>query len=125
MASHIGPQHLARVRFLYKSILRLHSGLPPELRALGDLYVKEEFRKHKTAEANFIGPFMNEWTVSKSTGHPQSLSDSTTTILYAYTILILIGASTLISAPTPSPPLSRENKITLLLHISFNIPPGK
>lgn len=39
--------HIQRVRILYKSILRLHRGLPTEIRTIGDQYIKEEFRRHK------------------------------------------------------------------------------
>ncbi|XP_077302042.1 succinate dehydrogenase assembly factor 3 [Arctopsyche grandis] len=53
---------LQSTRMLYKAILRLHRGLPLEMKALGDEYVKAEFKRHKKcsdAEANL---FMNEWT---------------------------------------------------------------
>ena len=59
-----GAEHVRNVRVLYKAILRLHRGLHPELRALGDQYVKEEFRRHRNAEPPFIPVFMQEWTVS-------------------------------------------------------------
>ena len=59
----LGPQHTSRVRILYKSILRLHRGLPLELKAIGDQYVKAEFKRHKDCEAQFIPVFMKEWTV--------------------------------------------------------------
>jgi hypothetical protein len=35
---------------LYRRILRVHRKLDPELRVLGDSYVKTEFRAHRTAE---------------------------------------------------------------------------
>lgn len=35
---------------LYRRILRVHRKLDPEMRVLGDSYVKEEFRAHRTAE---------------------------------------------------------------------------
>ncbi|KAJ6160976.1 Succinate dehydrogenase assembly factor 3 [Penicillium chermesinum] len=35
---------------LYRRILRVHRKLDPEMRVLGDSYVKKEFRAHKTAE---------------------------------------------------------------------------
>ncbi len=56
--------HPERVRFLYKVILRTHRALPPQLRAIGDSYVREEFKKHKKCEPQYVGPFMMEWTVS-------------------------------------------------------------
>jgi len=56
--------HIPRVRRLYKLILRLHRGLPTEMRSLGDDYVRVEFKRHKDAEQQFIPVFMHEWTVS-------------------------------------------------------------
>lgn len=35
---------------LYRRILRVHRKLDPEMRVLGDSYVKNEFRAHRTAE---------------------------------------------------------------------------
>lgn len=46
---------------LYREILRAHRKLPAEMRSLGDAYVKEEFRKHKSAKAKFIPPFFAAW----------------------------------------------------------------
>ncbi|KAJ5928855.1 hypothetical protein N7466_007811 [Penicillium verhagenii] len=47
---------------LYRRILRVHRKLDPEMRVLGDSYVKKEFRAHKTAEnpLHIIG-FLTEW----------------------------------------------------------------
>ena len=56
--------HVTRVRILYKAILRLHRGLPPQLQALGTQYVKEEFKQHKNCEPSLVPVFMKEWTVS-------------------------------------------------------------
>lgn len=36
--------HVSRVKVLYKSILRLHRGLPTEIQELGTQYVKDEFK---------------------------------------------------------------------------------
>ena len=55
--------HLRRVRLLYKTILRIHRGLPDELQILGDNY---EFRRHKTANTDQTIAFMEEWAVSIS-----------------------------------------------------------
>jgi len=55
--------HVERVRRLYKLILRLHRGLPAEMRSFGDDYVRSEFKRHKDAEQPFIPAFMCEWTV--------------------------------------------------------------
>lgn len=35
---------------LYRRILRVHRKLEPEMRVLGDSYVKNEFRAHRNAE---------------------------------------------------------------------------
>uniref|UniRef100_A0A0M3I9K9 Succinate dehydrogenase assembly factor 3 n=1 Tax=Ascaris lumbricoides TaxID=6252 RepID=A0A0M3I9K9_ASCLU len=46
---------------LYKRILRLHYGLPEELRYIGDNYVKDEFRRHKNAPPEQALLFLKEW----------------------------------------------------------------
>jgi hypothetical protein len=46
---------------LYRSILREHRHLPPEMRMLGDPYVKEEFRLHKNAKPEHLQPFYEQW----------------------------------------------------------------
>lgn len=47
---------------LYGRVLRLHRrALPPDLRFLGDNYVKEEFRKHRGADSVYEGPFLSAW----------------------------------------------------------------
>uniref|UniRef100_A0A0B7A3T3 Succinate dehydrogenase assembly factor 3 n=2 Tax=Arion vulgaris TaxID=1028688 RepID=A0A0B7A3T3_9EUPU len=60
MSSNIS--HVARIRALYKAILKLHKGLPFEMQSLGDNYVKEEFRAHKTAKPEETEIFVHEWT---------------------------------------------------------------
>lgn len=47
---------------LYRLILRTHRNLPPDLRVLGDPYVKSEFRLHQKTEnpIHIIG-FLSEW----------------------------------------------------------------
>lgn len=45
-------------------ICRLHRSLPLEMRALGDQYVKDEFRRHKQVNPAEAHMFMQEWTVS-------------------------------------------------------------
>jgi hypothetical protein len=59
-----GIQHRLTVLRLYKTILRLHQSLPIELRALGNQYVRDEFRRHKNAQPDFVTNFMVEWSVS-------------------------------------------------------------
>ncbi|NXH12958.1 SDHF3 factor, partial [Bucco capensis] len=48
-------------RSLYRRILLLHRALPAALRALGDRYVKEEFRKHKAVGPAEAQRFLREW----------------------------------------------------------------
>ncbi|XP_006157568.1 succinate dehydrogenase assembly factor 3, mitochondrial [Tupaia chinensis] len=56
-------RHIARVRTLYRRILQLHRVLPPDLKALGDQYVKDEFRRHKTVGSDEAQRFLQEWEV--------------------------------------------------------------
>uniref|UniRef100_A0A8C6UDK8 Succinate dehydrogenase assembly factor 3 n=1 Tax=Neogobius melanostomus TaxID=47308 RepID=A0A8C6UDK8_9GOBI len=65
--------HVAHVRALYKRILVLHRFLPIHLRALGDQYVKEEFRRHKSAAPEEVTSFMAEWQNYKHTLQTQIL----------------------------------------------------
>ncbi|KAJ7322341.1 hypothetical protein JRQ81_018628 [Phrynocephalus forsythii] len=53
--------HISRVRILYRKILHLHRALPLELKALGDQYVKDEFRRHKTVGPEEAQCFLQEW----------------------------------------------------------------
>lgn len=62
--------HVQKVRALYKRILVLHRFLPIDLAALGNQYVKDEFRRHKGASAEEVKSFMTEWEVMT---HSQSL----------------------------------------------------
>ena len=52
------------MRKLYKTILKLHRGLPPELAYMGDKYVKDEFKRHKQATPEQTLTFMESWAVS-------------------------------------------------------------
>ncbi|XP_064087910.1 succinate dehydrogenase assembly factor 3, mitochondrial-like isoform X2 [Macrobrachium nipponense] len=54
--------HHQRVRLLYKTILKLHRGMPLELQALGDQYARDEFKRHKDATTEQANTFMVEWT---------------------------------------------------------------
>uniref|UniRef100_A0A8C7K311 Succinate dehydrogenase assembly factor 3 n=1 Tax=Oncorhynchus kisutch TaxID=8019 RepID=A0A8C7K311_ONCKI len=62
------PSHVSTVFSLYKRILLLHRFLPIDLRALGDQYVKDEFRRNKTAAPEEVTVFMREW--GGSVGQP-------------------------------------------------------
>jgi hypothetical protein len=55
--------HLQQVCKLYKMILRLHRGLPKDIKELGDVYVKDEFKRHKTCNSLQASIFMKEWRV--------------------------------------------------------------
>ncbi|XP_007937972.1 succinate dehydrogenase assembly factor 3, mitochondrial [Orycteropus afer afer] len=57
-----GP-HVSRVRALYRRILLLHRVLPPDLKALGDQYVKDEFKRHKNVGSDEAQRFLQEWEV--------------------------------------------------------------
>ncbi|XP_039536692.1 succinate dehydrogenase assembly factor 3, mitochondrial [Pimephales promelas] len=67
------PAHVSVVRSLYKRILLLHRFLPIDLRALGDQYVKDEFRRNKSASGEEVTRFMTEWTNYKDTLQTQVL----------------------------------------------------
>ncbi|XP_037685069.1 succinate dehydrogenase assembly factor 3, mitochondrial-like [Choloepus didactylus] len=54
-------RHVSCVRSLYHSILLLHRVLPPDLKSLGDQYVKDEFRRHKTVSSAEAKRFLQEW----------------------------------------------------------------
>ena len=56
--------HRTRVLALYRNILRVHRRvLPQEMRFLGDEYVRDEFKRHKTASATYVRSFLKEWHV--------------------------------------------------------------
>uniref|UniRef100_A0A3P8S8C8 Succinate dehydrogenase assembly factor 3 n=1 Tax=Amphiprion percula TaxID=161767 RepID=A0A3P8S8C8_AMPPE len=68
--------HVSAVRSLYKRILVLHRFLPIDLRALGDQYVKDEFRRHKGATPEEVKGFMTEWKNYKDTLQTQVLESA-------------------------------------------------
>ncbi|XP_070778226.1 succinate dehydrogenase assembly factor 3, mitochondrial [Enoplosus armatus] len=70
------PAHVSKVRSMYKRILVLHRFLPIELRALGDQYVKDEFRRHKSASPEEVKNFMTEWENYKDTLQTQVLESA-------------------------------------------------
>ncbi|XP_002741721.1 succinate dehydrogenase assembly factor 3, mitochondrial-like [Saccoglossus kowalevskii] len=53
--------HVSAVRSLYKKVLTLHKLLPNDIRAIGDQYVKDEFKRHKNATNEQAKQFMLEW----------------------------------------------------------------
>lgn len=46
---------------LYKAIMRTHHRLPPAMKYIGDGYVRQEFKLHKTAKPEHLGPFFSSW----------------------------------------------------------------
>ncbi|XP_049807331.1 succinate dehydrogenase assembly factor 3, mitochondrial [Schistocerca nitens] len=54
--------HARNVRFLYKAILKLHRGLPKELQIIGNGYVRDEFKRHKSCTPHETELFISEWT---------------------------------------------------------------
>nr|XP_042128719.1 succinate dehydrogenase assembly factor 3, mitochondrial isoform X2 [Peromyscus maniculatus bairdii] len=65
-------RHVSRVRGLYKRILQLHRALPPDLKALGDQYVKDEFRRHKAVGSGEAQRFLQEWEISLDSNSQRS-----------------------------------------------------
>lgn len=61
----VSKAHMQSVKQLYKMIFRLHKSLPPDMKELGDKYVRNEFKLHKTASPEHTKIFLNEWAVSK------------------------------------------------------------
>ena len=66
-----GSLHKKNVLNLYKIILRLHDRLPLDLKSLGNLYVKSEFKRHKACAAEFVPQFMQQWTSYAANLHQQ------------------------------------------------------
>jgi len=56
--------HVFVVKSLYRRILNLHRGLPITLKALGDQYVKDEFKRHRNSTIEQAQEFIQEWKVS-------------------------------------------------------------
>ena len=52
-----------KVLSLYKHLLRLHQELPTDMRGVGTMFVREEFKKHKGASAEHAQLFVKEWQV--------------------------------------------------------------
>ncbi|XP_060872156.1 succinate dehydrogenase assembly factor 3, mitochondrial [Metopolophium dirhodum] len=75
-----GLNHVQRVRLLYKTILRLHRGLPNELQELGQAYVRDEFRRHKNCNPKETQIFMLEWSKYTLTLSEQLLKNAKSNI---------------------------------------------
>jgi hypothetical protein len=61
---------------LFRAILRAHKALPPVYRDLGDQYVRDEFRRHRTAKADFLKQFFVEWNGYLDALRAQASSDA-------------------------------------------------
>ncbi|KAL0962135.1 hypothetical protein UPYG_G00336170 [Umbra pygmaea] len=72
----LNSTHVSRVRSLYKRILLLHRFLPIDLKALGDQYVKDEFRRNKTAAPEEVKVFIQEWQNYRDTLQTQVLESA-------------------------------------------------
>ncbi|XP_076013381.1 succinate dehydrogenase assembly factor 3, mitochondrial [Genypterus blacodes] len=72
----MATSRVSKVRSLYKRILVLHRFLPIDLRALGDQYVKDEFRRHRGASAEEAQRFTSEWENYKETLQNQVLESA-------------------------------------------------
>jgi len=55
---------------LYRAILTAHRNLPPEMELIGNLYVREEFQRHKNAKPEHLKPFFEQWINCKSRAAP-------------------------------------------------------
>ncbi|KAF7728779.1 acetate non-utilizing protein 9 [Apophysomyces ossiformis] len=66
---------------LYRQILRVHRYLPPAMRAMGDDYVKAEFRRHKDIDnpAHIVG-FVSQWQDYLDTFKDQTAPNPNNTI---------------------------------------------
>ncbi|PVU92047.1 hypothetical protein BB559_003872 [Furculomyces boomerangus] len=74
-------------KLLYARILRNHRLLPKEFRAIGDSYVKQEFRQHmNVTDKSFLDSFFKEWesyadSIEVQLGSKSSLTDSQETVV--------------------------------------------
>ena len=58
MSASAQPRRLLQ---LYRNILRLHRGMPPTLREMGNKYVRSEFVAHKSATPEQLNTFERAW----------------------------------------------------------------
>ena len=47
----------------YRNLLRLHQHLPHEMREMGTVFVRNEFKSHKNASEEHARKFIKEWKV--------------------------------------------------------------
>lgn len=57
----VSKAHQTNVKRLYKMIFQLHKSMPIELRDMGNAYVRNEFKLHKSANPDQTKTFMKEW----------------------------------------------------------------
>ena len=56
--------HRLQVFSLYRQLLRLHRQLPKDISEVGVVYIRDEFKRHKSIEdIKIIQQFMKEWKV--------------------------------------------------------------
>jgi len=48
----------------YRRLLRLHKKLPGEMQAVGNEFVRQEFKRHKSASEEHAKKFLEGWKVS-------------------------------------------------------------
>ena len=75
---------------LYKRLLRLHERLPGDFSTLGQRFVQEEFKKHKSVSQEQAKMFTKEWTVSHCRQSMYIMIPSYPTGLYAVHFMLLI-----------------------------------
>ena len=75
---------------LYKRLLRLHERLPGDFATLGQRFVREEFKKHKSVSQEQAKMFTKEWTVSHYHQSMYMIIPSHLTGLYAVRFMLLI-----------------------------------
>lgn len=53
---------------LYRQLMRLHQKLPPDMGAVGQMFIREEFKKHRSASDDIAEKFVKEWRVREQGG---------------------------------------------------------
>jgi hypothetical protein len=62
MSASVAEQQRRLALGLYRAVLRAHRRvLPPDMRALGDAYARDEFRLHRNASRTHLQQFFEQW----------------------------------------------------------------
>lgn len=61
---------------LYRKLLRLHRRLPTDMQLLGEQFIRDEFKNHKTASPDHANEFIKEWMVRIMSVHVKLKGDS-------------------------------------------------